>query len=82
MRPGRQSRWQGAIECQAWIIKTCVRIQALAWALEHEDGQDLVEYAIVAALISLAAIASMKNVAVLIAAAYNRLGLRLGTYIT
>jgi pilus assembly protein Flp/PilA len=37
-----------------------VKLQDL---LKHEEGQDLIEYALIAALIAVAAIAGMKNVA-------------------
>jgi Flp pilus assembly pilin Flp len=41
-----------------------------------------VEYSLVVALIALAAVASMKNVAVLINAAYTRLGTKLSGYVS
>jgi len=37
-----------------------VKLQNL---MKHEEGQDLIEYALIAALIAVAAIAGMKNVA-------------------
>jgi len=37
-----------------------VKLQDL---MKHEEGQDLIEYALIAALIAVAAIAGMKNVA-------------------
>ncbi len=51
-------------------------------AILDESGQDLVEYSLVVALIALAAVASMKNVAVLINAAYTRLGTKLSGYVS
>jgi pilus assembly protein Flp/PilA len=38
-----------------------------------EQGQDLVEYALIVALLSFCAVATMQNVATSIAAAYNNL---------
>jgi len=38
-----------------------------------EEGQDLVEYALIVALLSFCAVATMQNVATSIAAAYNNL---------
>jgi pilus assembly protein Flp/PilA len=40
----------------------------------NESGQDLIEYALIAALIALAAIAGMTNVATAINAAFTRIG--------
>jgi pilus assembly protein Flp/PilA len=48
-----------------------VKIQNL---LSREDGQDLVEYALIVALISLAAITGMKNLAGDINNAFNAVG--------
>lgn len=39
----------------------------------NEEGQDLVEYALIVALLSFCAVAAMNNVATSIAAAYNSL---------
>jgi pilus assembly protein Flp/PilA len=41
---------------------------------ESESGQDLIEYALICALIALGAIASMKTVANLINNAFNTIG--------
>jgi pilus assembly protein Flp/PilA len=57
-------------------------MQTLTESLVDDGGQDLVEYAIVAALISLAAIVGMKSVATALATAYTNLGTKVGTYIT
>ena len=57
-------------------------MQTWTTSLLEDRGQDLVEYAIVAALISLAAIVGMKSVATALGNAYTTLGTRLGTYIT
>ena len=50
--------------------------------LREERGQDLVEYSLVVALIALAAVASMKSVAVLINAAFTHLGTKLSSYVS
>jgi pilus assembly protein Flp/PilA len=47
--------------------------------LHDESGQDLIEYALVAALIGLSATASMKAVATTIGNALNGIGSRLTT---
>jgi pilus assembly protein Flp/PilA len=51
-------------------------------ALHREDsGQDLIEYALIAALIALAATAGMGVVATAINSAFNRIGELLGSYV-
>jgi pilus assembly protein Flp/PilA len=47
--------------------------------LSQEDGQDLIEYALIVALISLAATAGMQNLAADIANAFNAVGSTLST---
>jgi pilus assembly protein Flp/PilA len=42
--------------------------------LNDESGQDQIEYALVAALLSLGAVASLRSVSTSIAAAWNQLG--------
>ena len=44
-----------------------------------ESGQDLIEYALIAALLALAAVASMKSVALGITALFNNVAAQLGT---
>ncbi len=46
-----------------------------------ERGQDLIEYALVAALIALAATAGMNTLAQAINNAFNAVGAKLGTYV-
>jgi pilus assembly protein Flp/PilA len=48
--------------------------------LENQSGQDLIEYALVVALIALAATAGMSSVATKISAAYTSIGTKLTTY--
>lgn len=51
-----------------------VKMQTL---LMHEEGQDLIEYALVLSLIAFAAVATMKTLANDINLAYNNIGLAL-----
>ena len=53
---------------------------ALRGLLEHEKGQDLIEYALVVALIAFAAAAGMSSVATQINAAFTGIGTKIGTY--
>ncbi|MBI1940919.1 MAG: Flp family type IVb pilin [Acidobacteria bacterium] len=51
--------------------------------LHREDsGQDLIEYALVAALIALAATVGMSTVANAINQAFTSIGTKLGTYVS
>ncbi len=51
-------------------------------ALHRDDsGQDLIEYALVAALIALAATAGMNTMAAAINNAFNAVGTKLATYV-
>ena len=50
--------------------------------IEREDGQDLVEYALIVALISLAAVAGMNTLAGDINTAFTNVGSTLTTNIT
>jgi pilus assembly protein Flp/PilA len=50
--------------------------------LAKEDGQDLVEYALVVALIAFAATAGMNTLATNINTAFTTIGTRLNTFIT
>lgn len=53
---------------------------ALRALIEREEGQDLVEYALIVALIALAATAGMDSLATAINSAFGHLGSILGTY--
>lgn len=57
-----------------------VRMQILKNFWRDERGQDLVEYALVVALISLGATASMSTVATAISAAFSSVGTKFGGY--
>jgi pilus assembly protein Flp/PilA len=62
-------------------LKLYVGMQNLKDALvEDESGQDLVEYALVLALIALAATVSMKSLATTIGDAFTAVGTKLTTY--
>ena len=61
------------------LLKLYVKFQEI---VAREDGQDLVEYALVVALIALAATAGMKNLAIGLSTAFNQISTTLGTYVT
>jgi pilus assembly protein Flp/PilA len=60
------------------LTKLYVKLQIL----KDESGQDLIEYALVVALIALAATAGMSSVAANINTAFDKIGNKLTTYIT
>jgi pilus assembly protein Flp/PilA len=63
------------------FLRLYVKAQSLKNALvANESGQDLIEYALVVALIALAATVSMKSVATAIGTAFTSIGTKLGTY--
>ncbi|MFN7998316.1 MAG: Flp family type IVb pilin [Bryobacteraceae bacterium] len=59
---------------------TLLKLYVVAQRLREEHGQDLIEYALVAALIALAATAGMKTVATDINSAFTSVGDKLTTY--
>ncbi len=60
------------------ILKSYVKLQVLAATeLRKEEGQDLIEYALVVALIAFAAVAGMSGVATNISAAFSSIGSKL-----
>jgi pilus assembly protein Flp/PilA len=64
-------------------LRLFVKLLALKDALvRDESGQDLIEYALVVALIALAATVSMKAVATSISAAFTSISTKLTTYTT
>ena len=63
-------------------LKLFVKMQVLADVLKDEDGQDMVEYAIVMGLIALGATAAMKTLAGSIGTGLGSIGTKLGTYTT
>jgi|NGEPerStandDraft_6_1074524.scaffolds.fasta_scaffold121955_2 pilus assembly protein Flp/PilA len=63
------------------LLKLYVKIRNLKDAIiRDESGQDLVEYALVLALIALAATVSMKTLATNIGTAFTSVGTKLTTY--
>jgi pilus assembly protein Flp/PilA len=63
------------------VLKLYMKMRNLTDAfLGDESGQDLVEYALVLALIALAATASMKTLATTIGTAFTSVGTKLTTY--
>jgi pilus assembly protein Flp/PilA len=62
---------------QNFLLKQYVRMQTL---LVDERGQDLIEYALVVALIAFAATAGMNTVASDINLAFNKIGTKIVTY--
>jgi pilus assembly protein Flp/PilA len=59
-----------------------LKLSAMLQILKDENGQDLIEYALVVALIAFAATAGMSQLATAINTAFNHVGTTLGTYIT
>ena len=64
------------MKAQLW--KLSIKIQNL---LKREDGQDLIEYALVVALVAFAATAGMKTLATGLNTAFNHISTTLATYI-
>jgi pilus assembly protein Flp/PilA len=63
------------------FLKLYVKMQSLKDTLiADQSGQDLIEYALVVALIALAATAGMGTVATAISTAFSKIGSRLTTY--
>ena len=60
------------------LLKLSVMLQILM----DEKGQDLIEYALVVALIAFAATAGMGSLATAINTAFGKMGTKLGTYVT
>ncbi|MGA3236128.1 MAG: Flp family type IVb pilin [Bryobacteraceae bacterium] len=63
------------------LLKVYVNMQSLKDTLiADQSGQDLIEYALVVALIALAATAGMGTVATAISNAFSKIGSRLSGY--
>jgi pilus assembly protein Flp/PilA len=60
------------------LLKLSMKMRILL----DEEGQDLIEYALVVALIAFAATAGMTSLATAINAAFTQVGTTLGSYIT
>ncbi len=66
---------------QQFVLKSYVKLQCLRDAfIRDEGGQDLIEYALVVALIALAATAGMGTVAKTINNAFTNVGTKLSGY--
>ena len=65
---------------QDLVLKVYVKLQGLRDAMKDENGQDMVEYAIVMGLIALGATAAMKTLATTIGAGFTSVGTKLTTY--
>jgi pilus assembly protein Flp/PilA len=76
---GHISSLEGESRMNTLLLKQYVRLQTL---LGDESGQDLIEYALVVALIAFAATAGMGSVANKINVAFTNIGNKLTTYIT
>ena len=63
-------------------MRVAIRLSAILEHLKYQDGQDLVEYALVVALIAFAATASMKVLASDINKAFSNIGNAVTTNIT
>ena len=59
------------------LLKLCIAVHNLR---NNEEGQDLIEYALVVALIAFAATAGMNTVASNINTAFSNIGNKLTTY--
>ena len=57
-------------------LKLITKIQSL---LNDEEGQDLVEYALLVALVSLAAVAGLKGLATAISSVFSNISTSLGS---
>lgn len=62
------------------LIKLSVKMELLKDALKQEDGQDLIEYALLVALVAFAATAGMKTLATDINTAFTNVGSTLTSY--
>jgi len=66
---------------QDTVLKYYVKFQSFKRAfIEDEQGQDLIEYALVVSLIALAATVSMSAVATSISTAFSKIGSKMATY--
>jgi pilus assembly protein Flp/PilA len=63
-----------------FTLKIYVKAKALRDAFVTEDGQDLIEYALVAALIAFGSVAAMKTLATNISTGFTSIGGKITTY--
>jgi pilus assembly protein Flp/PilA len=62
------------------LLKLYIKAQAFKNIVKKDDGQDLIEYALVVALIAFAATAGMGTLATGINTAFGNIATKLGTY--
>ena len=74
--------WLSESMCLSRTLGLYIKAGALTEALLDERGQDLVEYALVLALVALGATASMNSLATTLGAAFTSLGTKLTSYTT
>ena len=65
-----------------FLLKQYVKAQILRRTLREEHGQDLIEYALIVALIAFAATVGMTNVAGKINTAFGLIGNKVTTYVS
>jgi pilus assembly protein Flp/PilA len=80
MKRGDKFSWPGTGSFSIQLPGCCVRMRNLITALADESGQDLIEYALVVALIALGATASMTSVAASISGAFTNVSIKVSTY--
>lgn len=64
------------------LLKLYLKGQAMRASLKEEEGQDLIEYALIVALVAFAATAGMTSLAGGINNAFSNIATTLGKYIT
>ena len=62
------------------LVKLSVKLDLLKDAIKNEEGQDLIEYALIVALIAFAATAGMSSLATGINKAFSNIGTTLTSY--
>jgi pilus assembly protein Flp/PilA len=68
---------------QERLLKLYVTMQSGWTSLVNDDrGQDLIEYALVASLVALAATAGMNSVATSLSNAFTRISTKISTYVS
>jgi pilus assembly protein Flp/PilA len=69
---------EGRLTVNTMILKLCIRIQNLT---SREEGQDLVEYAMVVALVAFGTTAGMQSLAAGLNSIFQRISTNLGSLI-
>ena len=62
------------------LVKLSVKLDLLKDAVKNEEGQDLIEYALIVALIAFAATAGMSSLATSLNTAFGNIGTKLTGY--